>query len=271
VRSNYHAFITRLIHKYEGGYGWVAADAGGPTKYGITCFRLAEHRGQTMDSMARWAPIVQAMGLSEAEDIYKKWYTAPVFFDRLKTGCDCVMMDYGVNSGPGRPLAVAQKLTGAKDRGVDLVNAINHTDARWFINAMCDERLAFMRAIKGGSQWKVFGRGWQARVDDLRAYCLALAAKQPVEPAIDLSHVPTPKAINDAPAGTTVGAGTTGSLGAGAAAKAAGYSWTIALVVVVAGVLATISLIVWQKYRAKKLNETVILPASIQPRPGLAL
>ena len=49
----YLPFTARMINRYEGGYGWNRADPGGPTKYGITCYDLAEHRGLKMDSMAR--------------------------------------------------------------------------------------------------------------------------------------------------------------------------------------------------------------------------
>ena len=62
MQSTYKAFIDRVIDKYEGGYGWDKDDKGGPTKYGITCYDLAEHMGQKMTSMAQWAPIVKASG-----------------------------------------------------------------------------------------------------------------------------------------------------------------------------------------------------------------
>jgi lysozyme family protein len=77
--ADYQPFVERMLGKYEGGYG----DPGGPTKYGITCYDLAEHRHQHMDSMARWAPIVQAMPLSEADDIIDVNYAKPCRFDDL--------------------------------------------------------------------------------------------------------------------------------------------------------------------------------------------
>ena len=65
--ADYQPFVERMIQRYEGGYGWDAADPGGPTKYGITCYDLAEHRHQTVTSMAAWAPLVKAMTLDEAD------------------------------------------------------------------------------------------------------------------------------------------------------------------------------------------------------------
>jgi lysozyme family protein len=52
--ENYVAFCSRMIKKYEGGYGWDKGDSGGPTKFGVTCYDLAAHRGQKMDSMKRF-------------------------------------------------------------------------------------------------------------------------------------------------------------------------------------------------------------------------
>ena len=74
MEENYSAFCSRMIKKYEGGYCWDKGDPGGPTKYGITCYDLAEHRGRKMSSMSTWAPIVRSMPLSEAEEIYAKKY-----------------------------------------------------------------------------------------------------------------------------------------------------------------------------------------------------
>ena len=72
VTKDYRPFVERMINRYEGGYGWNRSDPGGPTKDGITCYDLAEHRHQVMDSMVRWAPIVRLKGLfvdsSTAED-----------------------------------------------------------------------------------------------------------------------------------------------------------------------------------------------------------
>jgi lysozyme family protein len=161
MKENYSAFCDRMIKKYEGGYGWDKGDSGGPTKFGVTCYDLAEHRGQKMDSMKRWAPIVMSMPLSEAEDIYANKYAKKTRFNDLNGGKGTVMFDYGVNSGTARPIRVAQKMLGKTVNGVfsnSLKDAINDCDAKWFINGMKQERLTFMHNIKGGSMWQTFGR-----------------------------------------------------------------------------------------------------------------
>src|SRR5258708_4710432 len=102
MQANYIAAIDRIIDKYEGKYGWDKKDPGGPTKYGITCYDLAEHRHQHMDSMNRWAPLVQAMPRSEAEEIYRTKYAVGIQFDQLRNGVDVCLLDYAINSGVAR-------------------------------------------------------------------------------------------------------------------------------------------------------------------------
>lgn len=268
MQANYGPFIGRMIDKYEGGYCWDKADPGGPTNFGITCYDLAEHRGQQMDSMARWAPIVKAMQRSEAEAIYKKKYAARLAFDRLGSGKDCVLLDYGVNSGWSRAIKVARrllKLDGQTVMDEALIKAINDADPRWFINAVCQERLYFMHQIRGGSAWQEFGKGWGARVDDLNKYCLALLTKEAPAPASDLSKVVTPKATNPVPTVTNkqVTSGTAGGGVLGAAIKALDWPTELAIVAGVLVLAGVVGYVVYKRYHAVKANETVTLPPGV--------
>ena len=222
---DYKAFIDRVIDKYEGGYGWSKNDPGGPTKYGITCYDLAEHRGQKMTSMATWAPIVHAMPLSEAEDIYQTKYANGVSFNLLPPGVDCAITDYAINSGIGRTNSVVPQLLGVKTYAQAVV-ALQKVDAKKFIDDLCAERLRFMHAIRGGSAWAEYGRGWGSRVSDLQAYCEHLVAggtHETAPAAVDLSQVATPKAthVGDQATGKT----TASMVAAGVAAQAAGVPW----------------------------------------------
>lgn len=200
MQANYQPFIDRVIQRYEGGYGWDKKDPGGPTKYGITCYDLAQHRGQKMSSMAAWVEPVKNMTLAEAEAIYASKYAANLGFTGLAAGVDEVILDYGINSGIGRPIVVAAKLVGVGSNSGhmsdDMVKALNARDPKIVINAICDERLRFMQAIRGGSAWAEFGHGWGARVADLRAYALHAAGAPAPATAVDLSKHVTPKATN---------------------------------------------------------------------------
>jgi lysozyme family protein len=128
-----------------------------------------------------------------------------------------------------------------------------------------------MHAIRGGSAWAVFGKGWGARVADLRAICHHYvaeakagvrkpAAAQPQAP--DLTKVATPKAQN-APSVTTGGA-IKGSV-ASATASTAGIAgsglpdWVIPVAIGVVALVAVV-VVIYQRQKALRLNETVHAP-----------
>ena len=272
MQPDYTPFVARMINQYEGGYCWDKGDPGGPTKYGITCYDLAEHRGQHMDSMVNWAPIVKAMTLAEAEEIYRVKYATAIMFDNLPPGVDCTMMDYGVNSGISRLVRVARallQLPAAGHMDTQLLASINKADKDWFINGMCDERLHFMHQIRGGSAWAQFGKGWGARVENLRTYSRNLAdAKQVAAPSIDLSTVPTPKAQHEVPEVNVKHVVTTGgaATASGSAAHASGLPWYFIAGGIAVVVIAGVAYVTWRQHRAIKANATVILPPSVVPQ-----
>jgi len=179
TQADFRPFCERMIDRYEGGYGWDRGDPGGPTKFGITCYDLAEHRHERMDSMQRWAPLVRAMTLQEADAIYQTKYAVQCDFAQLNAGPDCVVFDFGVNSGSSRSIKYAQRLVGVVVDGVlgaETRTAINAFDPHKFVNGLCNERLSFLRGLR---TWGNFGRGWSARVADLRKYSLALIPAAP--------------------------------------------------------------------------------------------
>ena len=114
------------------------------------------------------------MSLAVADEIYRTKYVTACQFDALNSGCDCVVFDFGVNSGPSRAIKFAQQIVKVNVDGVlgpATLQAINSFNVPKFINSLCDARLAFLRAL---GTWGTFGRGWSARVRDLRSYSLAL-------------------------------------------------------------------------------------------------
>lgn len=249
MQVDYQPFIDRVIQKYEGGYGWNKKDPGGPTKYGITCYDYADYLHLKMDSMSAWAPRVQAMPLDVAEKIYQTKYAAGVNFDVEPAGEDCCTLDYAINSGVSRAMLARNEIF--KKYGTTI-------PAADFVNRMCDERLAFMHAIRGGSAWAEFGHGWGARVADLRQYCESLAGAPHIPmPAPDLTHVAQPKATHvPKTAGTATGGGT---VGGAVAAHAAGYDWKVVAGVVAAMLAVGVAYEAWAAGAAAKANATVHL------------
>lgn len=274
MQINYKAFIARVIARYEGPYGWDKGDTGGPTKYGITCYDLAEHRGQKMTSMALWEPLVQAMTLDEAEDIYNSKYARGLYFTSLRSGPDCAILDYGINSGVARPFLVARRLLQVTNPSnallVDAINKAHAADPKWFVDALCQERLSFMHQIRNGTAWSQFGKGWGARVADVNAYSDNLTTGTPPPVPPDPPTIPHPKVVHGDPNATASTTKKTVSAGAsaGAAAAAAGPPhWLVP--VVVGGVLAVgIGVAVYQTRKHAAANAAVILPPSISPMPA---
>src|SRR6516165_5391519 len=166
--ADYQPFVERMIFRYEGGYGWDKSDPGGPTKYGITCYDLAEFMHEKMDSMARWAPIVKAMTLATADQIYQQKYAVQCDFNDLMAGADCTVcalsrrprgtdpdrFDLSDRSGPG--LALGERASERPRRCA----------------AGCDAA----RAV--GCQYQGFDGGSSSPVDDERQARLDPAARR---------------------------------------------------------------------------------------------
>lgn len=261
MQANYKPFIDRLIRDYEGGYGWNKKDSGGPTKYGITCFDLAEHRHEHMTSMTAWAPLVRAMTLAEAEEIYETKYAKPFCFNDLPSGPDVVGFDYGVNSGLSRPVLVWRRLLkveGGDAMDLKLLKAVERVDPRWLIVETCAERLRFMHAIRGGSAWVEFGKGWQKRVNDVELYgkqLLAGGSRDPVAIKPDAPRIGTPKAVH---AGGSATGGTAGGvIAAGTAAHLGGAPWWGVAAVCGAIVVAGVGYEILQERQANAANRVV--------------
>ncbi len=265
MHATYDAFLDRLIRKYEGGYTWDKDDPGGPTNLGITCYDLAEHRHQPMNSMRAWVTAVKALKLPEAEEIYWTKYATKLRYDELPAGVDVTVLDYGVNSGDSRPIHVLRalfKLPGPAVMDDNLVRSIERAGPEWLIKAINTERLGFMHSIKHGAMWHQFGHGWGARVNDLELYALALAKQKP----LPLSHPtgapatvsPMPKATHDDPHATTkVGTGIGGALSTALAGHVAGVPMSYVVIFALGAVALGVGYYFYQKYAAAKLNTVV--------------
>lgn len=273
MQANYTAFIDRVINRYEGGYGWDQGDPGGPTKYGITCFDLAEHRAQKMTSMAAWAPLVKAMPLQEAEDIYATKYASGLYFNLLRSGPDCCILDYGINSGVARPLRVARTLlnfTGPTNPPlIAAINAAHEADPKWFVDAMCQERLSFMHAIRGGSAWAEFGKGWGTRVADVDTYSDNLASGAPLPTPPAAPTVPHPKVTHGDPNATssTITKTVATGAGSGAAAATAGPPHWLVPAVVTGVIVVGIGIAIYESRKHAAANAAVIIPPTVPPMP----
>lgn len=158
MKQNYQYCLTNLL-KDEGGYSNNPHDAGGPTNFGITLtdYRLYINSKGTAND-------VKNMTVDQAKLIYKTKYWDKVNGDSLPSGVDYCIFDYAVHSGVARALKINNKFE-------------NYADPVARISAICEERLAFLKSIRGGSDWQHFGRGWFNRVNNVKNKSIALARK----------------------------------------------------------------------------------------------
>jgi lysozyme family protein len=181
---SYAPSLARLL-THEGGYTNHPADPGGPTNFGITIY---DYRKYVQPGAT--AADVRAMRVEEAKRIYRAKYWDAQRCDELPAGVDDCVFDYGVNSGIGRSKKVLQRVVGVKDDGVlgpQTMQAVAAREPRAIINAICDERLKFLHALK---TWLVFGKGWGRRVAEVRTFSLQLAAASPHQAAFAISAAP---------------------------------------------------------------------------------
>ncbi len=165
MKQNYQYCLTNLL-KDEGGYTNNPNDKGGPTNFGITIadYRMYINPNGTADD-------VKKMSVEQAKLIYKTKYWNKVDGDNLPSGVDYAIFDYAVHSGVARALKINKKFE-------------NYSDPVARIIAICDERLAFLKSIRGGTDWQHFGRGWFNRVNNVKNKSIALARKPSSTPVV---------------------------------------------------------------------------------------
>jgi len=195
MRGNFHACLRATL-KWEGGWSNHPDDNGGMTMRGITIRTLSDYLGRPAhpDELKALTPAV-------AEDIYRRLYWDAVKGDELPAGVDLAVFDAAVNSGPSRATRWLQELVGAKQDGIVgpvTLAAVGKRSARDLIEQYSDRRMAFVRGL---SDWRVFGRGWTNRINDIEDKALAMVAAAPVP-------TPTPATAGEKPVSKFVSKGT---------------------------------------------------------------
>lgn len=164
------ARALQLVLTHEGGFVNLATDPGGATNKGITLATMRRYitKGATVDDLRR---ITDA----QVATVYRKQYWNAVKADDLPDGVDYAVFDYGVNSGPARAIKALQTVLGVAVDGKIGPKTIEAAKAKarvLTINALCNQRLAFLRGLK---TWPTFGKGWANRVTAVRGAALDMA------------------------------------------------------------------------------------------------
>lgn len=270
ARANYpRAIKCVLVH--EGGKVDHPKDPGGRTKEGViqrVYDGYRRRKGQPLRD-------VWLMTAKERDDIYRVQYWDAIRGDALPAGIDYVVFDGAVNSGPAQSVKWLQRCLGVRVDGVigeaTLAAAERHPNPAALIAAICDRRMAFLKALK---TWPTFGRGWSARVTGVRRTGIEIwqgaknvvpdpvdvegSAKAPITDAKEPPQTATADmaAAGGAPVGGTVAE--TLDKAKDAIAPATGASeWldTIYTLLVLAGVAVTVGGLLWALHARKRRRE----------------
>ena len=171
MNANFAASLAAVL-VHEGGYVFDPADPGGETNRGVTKAVYDDWR------VAHGLPKqnVRLLSQFETEAIYRKLYWDVIRGDQLPLGVDYCTFDFAVNSGVKRAARYLQRAAGVADDGQIgpmTLAAVNAKPADEMINAVCDARLAFLEQL---GTFGHFGRGWTARVSEVRAKAKEMAA-----------------------------------------------------------------------------------------------
>ena len=173
MRENFkEALAAVLIH--EGGFVDHPRDPGGATNKGIT------HK-----TYAAWLRVqnlpqknVRDITDEEVAAIYQEQYWNAVRGDQLPSGVDYAVFDFAVNSGPGRAARFLQRIVGVAEDGIigqQTLAAVQGVGARQIVSELCAARLAWLKRLP---HWSTFGRGWERRVNEVKAKAMRLATSE---------------------------------------------------------------------------------------------
>ena len=165
MKENYAQALKQVL-KYEGGYVDHPKDPGGPTNKGVTqAVYDSWRKSQNLPTQT-----VRNISDPEVAAIYRNLYWDRISGDNLPSGVDFAVFDYAVNSGVSKASKTLQAVVGVTQDGVIGPATIEATKT-YIAMAVTNKRLAFMQSL---SIWSTFGKGWAARIADVKNQIKAL-------------------------------------------------------------------------------------------------
>lgn len=172
--ANYPTCLAHIL-RHEGGWANHPNDPGGATMRGVIQRVYDGYRD--LNKLSRRS--VRMIEDRELQEIYRKQYWNAIRGDELPVGIDLVVFDQAVNSGPVQSAKWLQRALGVTADGhigAATLDALLQNGAHEaIVNHMCDQRLTFLKSLRGGALWKTFGVGWARRVADVRMHGVAMA------------------------------------------------------------------------------------------------
>ncbi len=142
------------------------------TNRGIAAPTLADWLGRAptrRDMLDLSAPI--------ARKILEAKYMKTIRYDELPAGLDYALLDFAVNSGPGRAVKKLQTILRVKADGIMggmTLNALKRWDIGFVIMELSASRLRYLHRL---ANWRRFGKGWTIRVKSVRDKALGMVTK----------------------------------------------------------------------------------------------
>ena len=172
MRENFDKWLQTEL-RYEGGFSNHPRDPGGVTLEGIIQRVYDGFRDRAGKPRRPLTPQMRGTGEWQAERnaIFRKQYWDAVRGDELPAGVDLFVADSAVNSGPHQAVLWLQRALGnVKVNGelgeATLAALMLCSDHDALIADMASRRLGMLRHL---STWDAFGKGWSARVSNVKA------------------------------------------------------------------------------------------------------
>jgi len=171
MKDNFADALTALLI-HEAGFVDNKDDPGGMTNLGVTAATWAMWVGHDVNEKQ-----MRALTPSIVAPLYKRKYWDACRADELISGLDYAVFDYAVNSGVGRAIKALQNCIGvAPDGGfgtttMAAVSQFKGDAAKTLVEEYCDNRLQFLKSLK---TFPVFGKGWEKRVNEVKAMSLKM-------------------------------------------------------------------------------------------------
>ena len=171
MKDNFADALTALLI-HEAGFVDNKDDPGGITNLGVTASTWAMWVGHDVNEKQ-----MRALTPSIVAPLYRRKFWDACRADELISGLDYAVFDYAVNSGVGRAIKALQNCVGvAPDGGfgtttMAAVSQFKGNAAKTLIEEYCDSRLQFLKSLK---TFPVFGKGWEKRVNEVKAMSLKM-------------------------------------------------------------------------------------------------
>jgi len=168
MRENFEKSLAELL-EHEGGYVNHPSDPGGATNLGVTQEVWEDWIDRTVSEEN-----MKALTPAKVAPLYREMYWDRVKGDKLPSGVDYLVFDAAVNSGASRAAKWLQTTVGAVADGAigeQTLKQVLLTNPKMIIDKYSAIRLEF---LKGRSTWPTFGKGWERRVEEVKATALKM-------------------------------------------------------------------------------------------------